>query len=963
MVKRVVNLGNSRGARSLNFLQQTQLERQKRERERAREHAAIVLQSATRRHLDLTQAAKEIYDTWIRTEEFRDQNEWNEWLVEFGFLSTKRTIDDYELVAKLEAEIDRNNQHLQIDRRHIYIVIRGLSCILLRDSSSHIALKMILRMVHSCGDNDNGIVRFPRGTIKNVLGALLESNSKLVLDIVFHVNVREGSEGFMEFMADEDQWSLEPNTDYQRIINANAIEFVRVSDTDPKRLISTVSNIITVFGDSSSWTEEDYATLFPLLAKMDFQVALSHEDEDEDKDEDDDIDDEDKLNLDYQEESTSSKEECLEVDAKIMNNIYKLYAPHIVQYVVSCFRTNNESTTMYLNVLVCLLKLVPQFKDRIGMFITLVPGFHKKMLNILQDSQLYTAITDDSRDIIPIEYSEDDASGFWNSVYVFHESYSYWLLVSNDFESFNEDKLTREDIVPYLKFLKRLCISLVLNLCPERLRCLKEISIVLLNQLYQKNSRLKLIPDNENFWRLDSNQINVAAIVQLIQQEEKLQIDEDADNSLEKQSHKYRRFSTLSKLKGSTSHSTARLELLRKLPFLVPFMDRVKIFKRLSTKEGTEDFFIPESRLSGDIRRANVLEDAYTHFHKAGSLLKAKISVTFHNEFGVEAGIDGGGLTKEFLTAVIADGFSKTTYFKTTPEHTVYPNEDIYYRLSKNMDVEESHEQLKMIKFLGNIIGKCFYENVLVDIAFAPFFLSKIGYSQKNSINDLYYYDREYFENLIKLSKLPTKEIEDLDLYFTINVKVNDRDLNYELIPDGANTKVNSANVLNYIHQIANFKLNQSLYIQTKYFVEGLSKLINIDRLAMFSPSELQMLISGGDNPDVDLRDWKLHVSYGGYLEDDLTIQLFWDVVENEFTAKQRCELLKFVTSVSRAPLLGFGSLSPMFGIRNSGREVDRLPTASTCVNLLKLPDYQDRATLKRKLLYVIESESGFDLS
>ena len=43
--------------------------------------------------------------------------------------------------------------------------------------------------------------------------------------------------------------------------------------------------------------------------------------------------------------------------------------------------------------------------------------------------------------------------------------------------------------------------------------------------------------------------------------------------------------------------------------------------------------------------------------------------------------------------------------------------------------------------------------------------------------------------------------------------------------------------------------------------------------------------------------------------------------------------------------------------------EVDRLPTASTCVNLLKLPMYTDERTLREKLLYAIEADAGFEYS
>ena len=43
--------------------------------------------------------------------------------------------------------------------------------------------------------------------------------------------------------------------------------------------------------------------------------------------------------------------------------------------------------------------------------------------------------------------------------------------------------------------------------------------------------------------------------------------------------------------------------------------------------------------------------------------------------------------------------------------------------------------------------------------------------------------------------------------------------------------------------------------------------------------------------------------------------------------------------------------------------EVDRLPTASTCMNLLKLPAIADKAALKSKILYAIQSGAGFELS
>jgi ubiquitin-protein ligase E3 C len=89
----------------------------------------------------------------------------------------------------------------------------------------------------------------------------------------------------------------------------------------------------------------------------------------------------------------------------------------------------------------------------------------------------------------------------------------------------------------------------------------------------------------------------------------------------------------------------------------------------------------------------------------------------------------------------------------------------------------------------------------------------------------------------------------------------------------------------------------------------------------------------------------------------------FWTIVE-EFSPEQRSQLLHYVTSCSRPPLLGFAALHPGFTFSTlfsftcrdalSGFQIQRmhiqggaaanadafLPMAATCMNILKLPPY-----------------------
>ena len=102
-------------------------------------------------------------------------------------------------------------------------------------------------------------------------------------------------------------------------------------------------------------------------------------------------------------------------------------------------------------------------------------------------------------------------------------------------------------------------------------------------------------------------------------------------------------------------------------------------------------------------------------------------------------------------------------------------------------------------------------------------------------------------------------------------------------------------------------------------------------------------------------------VCTGEYKEDHEGIHMFWEVVE-QFTEQEKQQLLKFVTSCSRPPLLGFKDLFPPFCIMSGGQD-DRLPSASTCMNLLKLPIFPDLHTLKNRLKYALSSGAGFELS
>ncbi len=66
---------------------------------------------------------------------------------------------------------------------------------------------------------------------------------------------------------------------------------------------------------------------------------------------------------------------------------------------------------------------------------------------------------------------------------------------------------------------------------------------------------------------------------------------------------------------------------------------------------------------------------------------------------------------------------------------------------------------------------------------------------------------------------------------------------------------------------------------QFNAFVGGFNELIPSDHVNVFDERELELLIGG--IADIDVDDWKKHTDYRGYTETDEVITNFWKVSKN----------------------------------------------------------------------------------
>lgn len=88
-------------------------------------------------------------------------------------------------------------------------------------------------------------------------------------------------------------------------------------------------------------------------------------------------------------------------------------------------------------------------------------------------------------------------------------------------------------------------------------------------------------------------------------------------------------------------------------------------------------------------------------------------------------------------------------------------------------------------------------------------------------------------------------DINDLSLTFKIDEDVFGRILTKEIKYGGSNIPVTKENKLEYIYLMADYKLNRQCHSQYDAFIRGFRSIISAQWLQLFSPRELETLISG----------------------------------------------------------------------------------------------------------------------
>jgi HECT-domain (ubiquitin-transferase) len=133
---------------------------------------------------------------------------------------------------------------------------------------------------------------------------------------------------------------------------------------------------------------------------------------------------------------------------------------------------------------------------------------------------------------------------------------------------------------------------------------------------------------------------------------------------------------------------------------------------------------------------------------------------------------------------------------------------------------------------------------------------------------------------------------------------------------------------------------------------QGMSAVVPVPFFNLFRWSELELLVCGRRDVDLDLLRSQLKLE--GYRRSDKQIRWLFEALE-QFSAAEREAFLRFVWGRSRLPLKAEDFAQPFKVAKMYRTPADQqLPEAHTCFFTLDLPQYSSLKVLGRRLKYAI---------
>lgn len=381
----------------------------------------------------------------------------------------------------------------------------------------------------------------------------------------------------------------------------------------------------------------------------------------------------------------------------------------------------------------------------------------------------------------------------------------------------------------------------------------------------------------------------------------------------------------------------------RKLPWLIPFNKKVEILNNRITNFMTEMKCNNSRNLN--IERSNLIYSSTMELEKWANSdeLRKKVTIVYTGE----AGVDQGGLRREWYSIMTRELFStKSGLFRLTGNKIcIEPSPTSYLVL----------DHLKYFELAGIILAKLIHEGTVADLPLSKSFL-KFILKRDLQLKDLEDFSPEiskYYNELLNINVT-----EAAYLTFTVEHDILGQKVVTELIPGGNDTYINNQNKRHFVDLATHYFLRDSIKDQLNAFIEGFRLIFPPEFLDIFTPSEVELLISGA--PEINLKEMKQYAKYRYMSAEDPLGVILWEAME-ELSQKDLATFFYFVSGSMKVGYGGFKERPVSF------RKIDNeklLPVAHTCSQELDLPNYKTKEELKEKLIIAIyEGAESFNIA
>jgi hypothetical protein len=387
--------------------------------------------------------------------------------------------------------------------------------------------------------------------------------------------------------------------------------------------------------------------------------------------------------------------------------------------------------------------------------------------------------------------------------------------------------------------------------------------------------------------------------------------------------------------------------------FLLTFPEILELDDKIRYFQATQKVKVIHSKsVVIRVRRDQVLADTFTVLQ---SIRPEEFLQKFRIIFMGEPGFDQGGLTREWFSIVVKDLFNPNSalFIPSSNHRTFQPN--------PGSGANPSH--ISYFRLAGLIIGRALVAAIPIEAHFSSGFLKQIlrgPIDYRGSLRDLEQADARLYSSLQWILDHHLGEHELNDLNFSVDVDQGGVRTTMNLIANGSEISVTEENKGQYVSLVVQHHLTAQIAEQVQAFCDGFYAMVPQNEISFFTPSELDLLICG--LPEIDVQDFMDNCDFSPpYHPKHPVIELFFHVIK-EWDTAHLARLLIFLTGSSQVPFGGFRVLRETDeGISIAcGGHPGRLPEAHTCTNTLDLPEYRTAAEMKEKLEFAMAECNDF---